>query len=828
MANSNQETREYNPKEIEPKWQQRWMENKHHKAVDLADSTDAAIKPKMYCLDMFPYPSAQGLHVGHPEGYTATDIISRMKRMQGYNVLHPMGWDAFGLPAENYAIKTGVDPDTSTHQNINNFRRQIQALGLSYDWTREVDTSSPEYYRWTQWMFLQMVEHGLAYKKNARVNWCETCQTVLANEQVVDGNCERSKDPVVQKEMEQWFFNITDYADRLLHDLDTIDWPEPIKLMQRNWIGRSEGTEVDFRIESSNDIVTVYTTRVDTLYSAAFLVLAPEHPLVKTVTALEQQPAVTKYVEASMRKTELDRTADKEKTGVFTGAYAVNPINDKKIPIWVGDFVLLTYGTGAVFGDAHDERDFEMAKKYGIPLTVTIRPVDDAQWKRVQQLEECYSDDGVLVNSGEYNGLSSAQARQKITAALETINAGRRKINYKLRDWLISRQRYWGAPIPIVYDPDGKPHPVKEEQLPLLLPTDVDYLPKGTSPLGTSKEYAARAEELYGKGWRFEVDTMDTFVCSSWYYLRYCDPHNNIVFADQKKLAYWLPINLYVGGAEHAVLHLLYARFFHKALQDFGYIPQSVGPEPFASLRNQGMILGEDHQKMSKSAGNVINPDEIISQYGADTMRLYEMFMGPFEDTKPWDTHSIIGMRRFIERVWKLVIAVGEVSTDKEMDEATQRQMHKTTKQVTADIEGFHFNTAISALMVFSNHLTARSQSEGSGRPPRAGVERLLVLFAPFAPHVAEELWEMLGHTTSIGLEPWPTYDEALTTDSMVTIGVQVNGKIRGTIELSPAAPQEEASTAAQAEQNVRRHLEGKTIRKIVYVPGKIVNIIAS
>lgn len=814
MANVTKNTAEYNPKKIEPKWQQQWESIQAFQAVENASQQDRAY----YCLDMFPYPSAQGLHVGHPEGYTATDIVSRMKRMQGFNVLHPMGWDAFGLPAENYAIKTGVDPDTSTHNNIETFRRQIQALGLSYDWSREVDTSSPEYYRWTQWMFLQMFEHGLAYKKKARVNWCETCQTVLANEQVVDGNCERSKDPVVQKEMEQWFFKITDYADRLLSDLDHIDWPEPIKLMQRNWIGRSEGAEVDFAIAGTSQKVTVFTTRVDTLFSAAFLVLAPEHPVVQQITTAVQRASVEEYVNAAARKTELDRTADKEKTGVFTGATAVNPINGKTIPVWVGDFVLSTYGTGAVFGDAHDERDFAMAKRYGIALTVTIRPTDEEQWKRVEQLEECYVDDGVLVNSGAFDGLTSAEARQRVTTELEKQGTGRRRVNYKLRDWLVSRQRYWGAPIPIVYDPEGKPHPVKEEHLPLLLPTDVDFTPKGTSPLGSSAEYAARAEELYGKGWRFEVDTMDTFVCSSWYYLRYCDPNNTHAFAAQEKLSYWLPVDMYVGGAEHAVLHLLYARFFHKALQDFGHIPQSVGPEPFAALRNQGMILGEDHQKMSKSRGNVINPDEIVNEYGADTMRLYEMFMGPFEDTKPWSAASIKGMRRFIQRVWNIC----STAEDSQPDDETNRNIHKTIKRVTRDIEGFHFNTAISSLMMYSNYL---------GRPlhaPKKAVEYLLTLLAPFAPHVAEELWEMLGHKDSIFTQPWPSYDEALATDTIVTIGVQVNGKVRGTIQLSITALEEEARTAATQEKNVSRHLEGKTIKKLVYVPGKIVNIIVS
>lgn len=803
--------RMYTPSSFEPKWQQHWVKQHSYKA------NDADIKPKMYILDMFPYPSANGLHVGHPEGYTATDIVARYQRMQGKNVLHPMGWDAFGLPAENYAIKTGVDPDTSTHQNIKNFTRQIQELGFSYDWDREVDTSSPEYYKWTQWMFLQMYEHGLAYRKKARVNWCNSCQTVLANEQVIDGKCERSKDEVVQKDLEQWFFKTTAYADQLIEDLAAIDWPEPIKLMQKNWIGKSFGTEVDFQVQGATNVITIYTTRVDTIFSGAFIVLAPEHPLVKVITTPAQQSAVNDYVIAASKKNDLERTSlNKEKTGAFTGAYAINPVNQKAIPIWVGDFVLATYGTGAIFGDAHDERDFVMAQKYHIPLTVSVRPVDDTLWEQVKAMSVCYTEDGILVNSGQFDGLTSAQAREQITAWLEEQKKGKKKINYKLRDWLISRQRYWGAPIPIVYDPEGKAHPVKAEHLPLQLPTDVDYLPKGTSPIGTSESYKALAEQLYGKGWHFEVDTMDTFVCSSWYYLRYCDPNNTQEFAAQEKLAKWLPVDLYVGGAEHAVLHLLYARFFHKALQDFGFIPKSVGREPFAALRNQGMILGEDNQKMSKSRGNVINPDDVVKQYGSDTIRLYEMFMGPFADVKPWSTSSIKGVYRFLEKVERLQAKVGEgsLSTD------VERLFNQTIKLVGEHIVGFQFNTAISQMMILTNKLSELEVV------PTATFKQLLLILSPFAPHLAAELWTAGNYGNNVWEQAWPQYDETKLVSDTVKLIVQVNGKLRDSLEVAQTISEDDAKAQAMQLENVKKHIDGKAVVKIVYVPKRLVNIV--
>lgn len=784
----------YEPQKIEPKWQKRWEENAAYSAADTEGDN-------FYCLDMFPYPSGAGLHVGHPEGYTATDIFSRFQRMHGKNVLHPMGWDAFGLPAENYAIKTGVHPDESTHKNIENFTRQVKSLGFSYDWSREVDTSSPQYYRWTQWLFLQMYNNGLAERKKAKVNWCDTCQTVLANEQVVDGKCERSKDEVVQKDMEQWFFKTTKYAEQLLSDLDTIDWPEPVKLMQRNWIGKSEGAEIDFAVDGHDGVsIRVFTTRPDTLFGATYMVLAPEHALVEQITTPEQKEAVAAYQEVAAKKNDLERTdLAKEKTGVFTGAYAVNPANDEKIPVWIADYVLATYGTGAIMAvPAHDERDQEFAEAFDLPIVSVV------------------TEDGAMHSSGEFDGMDSEEAKQAITEKV----GGEMKTTYRLRDWLVSRQRYWGAPIPIVYDPEGNPHPVKEEHLPLELPTDVDYNPKGTSPLGSSEAYVQRAEELYGEGWRFEIDTLDTFVCSSWYYLRYCDPQNEDEFASAEALKRWLPVNMYVGGMEHAVLHLLYARFVHKALLSMGHIPEEVGSEPFAALRNQGMILAEDGQKMSKSLGNVVNPDDVIEEYGADTMRLYEMFMGPFADAKPWSTDSIKGVRRFLERVWNLFQHASESGFTSEGPEEIEREMHKTIKKVTEDIEGFNFNTAISQMMIFVNTVYGADKQFTQQQ-----AQQFLQLLYPYAPHITEELAEQIGVSQEL-FSSWPTYDEAMIVEDTVTIAVQINGKVRGKIELAADATEEDALQATQQEKSVTKHIEGKETVKVIYIPGKILNIV--
>ncbi len=799
-------------KDIEPKWQKDWESNKPNRA------NDESAEKKYYCLDMFPYPSGSGLHVGHPEGYTATDIVSRYKRMNGMNVLHPMGWDAFGLPAENYAIKTGTHPDKSTHDNINNFRRQIKSLGFSYDWEREIDTSSPEYYKWTQWMFLQMYKNGLAYRKKAKVNWCNSCQTVLANEQVIDGKCERSNDEVIQKDLEQWFFKITDYVEELLGDLDAIDWPEPIKLMQRNWIGKQEGINITYDIDGEVDHkIECFTKYPETNFGATFIVVAPEHDIVERIVTEEQRAAVQEYVKSCANKDDRDRTDDtKEKTGVFTGRYATNPLTGFKMPIWVADFVLANYGTGMVVAvPAHDTRDFQFATKYGLEI-IRVMKTPDGDTSPVERLEQI-DHNGEMMKSEFLDGLDAqSEAKTKMMNHMEEQGMGKRVVFYNLRDWLISRQRYWGAPIPVVYDPEGNPHPIKEEHLPLTLPTDVDYTPKGTSPLGSSEAYKKLAEELYGKGWHFEIDTMDTFVCSSWYYLRYCDPHNEKAFAAPDKLKQWLPVDMYVGGAEHAVLHLLYARFFHKALQDFGHIPKEVGREPFAALRNQGMILGEDHQKMSKSRGNVINPDDVVEMYGADTLRLYEMFMGPFEDVKPWNMDSIKGVHRFLEKTARLVDVVG----DGEPDKKTQQLTHSTIKSVTADIENFRFNTAISAMMILVNHYSDLTTV------PRGNYESLVLLLAPLAPHVAAELWKQLGHKETVHAQTWPTYDEALTKAEEVTVAVQVNGKVRDKLILAVDASEEDVKAQAQTSEKVQKHINGKEVVKVIYVPGRIVNIV--
>ncbi|PIW36295.1 MAG: leucine--tRNA ligase [Candidatus Kerfeldbacteria bacterium CG15_BIG_FIL_POST_REV_8_21_14_020_45_12] len=800
---------EYNPQEIEQKWQQRWQEAKTFTASDDQAS-------KQYILDMFPYPSAAGLHVGHPEGYTATDILSRFRRMNGFNVLHPMGWDAFGLPAENYAIKTGVHPDKSTHDNITNFTRQIQSLGLSYDWGREIDTSSPEYYRWTQWMFLQMYKNGLAERKKAKVNWCNTCQTVLANEQVVDGNCERSKDPVIQKDLEQWFFKTTQYADQLLEDLDTIDWPEPIKLMQRNWIGRQEGIDLSYDIDGSNEKIVAFTKFPETNFGATFIVVAPEHPIVRSITTPEQEAEVLAYVERTAGLTELQRKENREKTGVFTGRYAINTLTGFKMPIWVADFVLANYGTGMVVGvPAHDERDFEFAQKYSLEI-IRVMKTTDGDESPVTELSQV-DHNGAMMNSDFLNGMDAqSEAKTAMMDYMEKHGLGKRVVFFNLRDWLISRQRYWGAPIPIIYCDEHGEQSVPEDQLPVVLPTDVDFRPTGESPLALSKTFQDVSCPTCGQPARRESDTMDTFVCSSWYYLRFCDPNNEQEFASPDKLKQWLPVDMYVGGAEHAVLHLLYARFFHKALQDFGFIPKEVGREPFAALRNQGMILGEDHQKMSKSVGNVINPDDVVNEYGADTLRLYEMFMGPFEDTKPWSTKSIKGVRRFLDRSWSAMQQPAGIKTTPDL----QKTLHKTIKKVTNDIEQFKFNTAISQLMICLNAISANPEfvDEQTQRS-------FLQLLSPFAPHLAAELAELQGYGQDL-FASWPKFDETLTQDDSVQVAVQVSGKVRGTIELSPDADEASARLVAEANENVVKHITGKEIIKVIYVPGRIINLI--
>lgn len=804
----------YTPQKIEKKWQKAWAAG-HPKPK--------GTKGKYYVLDMFPYPSGDGLHTGHVEAYTATDIYARFMRFQGYEVLHPMGWDAFGLPAENFAIKTGIHPDKKTRESIKNFTRQIKSIGLSYDWERELNTSSPEYYRFTQWMFLFLYERGLAYKKKAKVNWCPSCQTVLANEQVIDGKCDRSGDIVVQKDLEQWFFKITDFIEPtkatdnkkvsgLLSGLDKIDWPESTKAAQRHWIGRSEGAEVVFYVADTEEDIRVFTTRLDTIYGCTYVVVAPEHPLVsQLMNQIENREDVGAYLVATKKKTDLERTElNKDKSGVLLrGVEAIHPFTGERLPVYAADYVLATYGTGAVMGvPAHDERDAKFAKKYGLELRQSIENTNaDAE------TAEMFTGDGTLVRSKEFTGLSSAEAREKMAAWLKKEKLGKKVVNYRLRDWLISRQRYWGAPIPIVYCDDCGAQPVPEKDLPVKLPTDVDFRPDGESPLVRSKSFHKVRCPKCGKKARRESDTMDTFVCSSWYYLRYADPKNPRQFASKKALEKYLPVDFYMGGAEHTVLHLLYARFFTKALRRHGYLGFD---EPFMKLRHQGMILAPDGNKMSKSKGNVVNPDQMIAEFGADSLRLYEMFMGPIDEMKAWNTASVIGLRRFLEKVWKLGAKL-DVQALKTKNDSL---LHKTILKVTEDVAELKFNTAISALMILVNDLEKRENVR------TAEYKSLLVLLAPFAPHMAEELWSKLGEKKSIFLAPWPKHDPRKIKDESKTIAVQVNGKVRGTIDVAMDATEAEARAQALADARVRSFVDGKTMRKFIYVPGRIVNIV--
>lgn len=796
----------YDHRKIEPKWQKKWAKEKFF------ESPEDPGEKKCYILDMFPYPSGAGLHVGHPEGYTATDIIARKRRMEGWSVLHPMGWDAFGLPAENYAIKTGTPPQESTEKAIKHFREQIKSIGLSYDWSREVNTSSPEYYRWTQWLFLKLYEKGLAYKSFAPANWCDSCQTVLANEQVVGGKCDRCGNTVVQKELSQWFFKVTAYADELLSGLDKLDWPERIKTLQRNWIGRSEGVEISFRGRTGKEEfdIPVFTTRADTLMGVTYIVLAPEHPLVSKITAPAEQDNVSRYVKASQSKSELERTGTGEKTGVFTGTYAKHPLTGEDIAVWIGDYVLARYGTGAVMGvPAHDERDWDFAKRYGVGVKFVVAPPAGMKAKD----DSAYPADGILVNSGEWNGLTSQDARQKIADALESRSLGKRTVFWHLRDWLVSRQRYWGAPIPIIYCAHCGEVPVPHADLPVKLPTDVDFKPTGESPLARSKSFHKVNCPKCGAPARRESDTMDTFVDSSWYFLRYCDPDNDKEFADPSKLKKWCPVDMYVGGAEHAVLHLLYARFFTKVIADLGYADFR---EPFSSLRNQGLILGENGEKMSKSKGNVVNPDEIVERFGADALRLYLMFMGAFEDSKPWSTKSLIGVRRFLDRVHAL-LAKADKKTD---DPALTKALHKTIKKVGSDIENFKFNTAISAMMIFVN------AAEEKEKINAAVLKDFTKLLYPFAPHLGEELWSKLGGKKTVAFDPWPSYDEALLADDEVEMVVQVNGKVRDRLVVPTGLPQAEIEARVLTLPKIQEWLKGKTVAKIIVAGGKLVNIV--
>ncbi len=870
----------YKPHVIEPRWQKYWDEHDTYKV------TEDTSRPKYYALDMFPYPSGSGLHVGHVEGYTATDITARYKRLRGYNVLHPMGWDAFGLPAEQYALKTGTHPAITTQKNVATFKRQLKRLGFSYDWSREVNTTDPDYYRWTQWIFLKLYERDLAYIAEVPVNWCPALGTVLANEEVIDGKSERGGYPVVRKPMRQWMLKITAYADRLLEDLDLIDWPEHLKEMQRNWIGKSRGAEVEFSLdpESANGVdanIRVFTTRPDTLFGATYMVLSPEHALVDTITSDAQREAVNAYVETASHKTDLQRTdLAKEKTGVFTGAHAINPVNGARIPVWIADYVLASYGTGAIMAvPAHDERDWEFAKTFDLPIIEVISGGEDVQ-------KAAHTGEGVAVNSGFIDGLEVADAKQKMITWLEEQGRGQGTINYKLRDWLFSRQRYWGEPFPIVHLEDGTHAALPEEQLPLRLPELDDYKPNetGEPPLSKATEWL-HTVDAQGKAAVRETNTMPQWAGSCWYYLRYIDPTNSEQPWSPEKESYWMPVDVYVGGAEHAVLHLLYARFWHKVLYDCGLVST---PEPFQRVVNQGMILGKTYQfykdtegnpvsfhdrsthehlagkevhpdhigvigpddvrwvdqkpmhpehdleleeiseKMSKSRGNVINPDQVIEEYGADALRMYEMFMGPLEQAKPWDQRSVNGVFRFLTRTWRLLTPEEEdapglherVVKDVEPGKELLKEQHRMIKRVTEETEHMRFNTAIAAMMEYVNFLYKQDTI------PQSCVEPLAQVLSPYGPHIAEELWHRFGHEESVCLSSWPEYNEAYLKEDTIEIAVQVMGKVRGTIEIAPDASEEEAVAAAHAEESVGKYLEDATIRRVIYKAGRILNFV--
>ncbi|TYP94976.1 leucyl-tRNA synthetase [Fodinibius salinus] len=856
----------YNPDKIESKWQQYWQNNKTFKTPENHD------KPKYYALDMFPYPSGSGLHVGHPEGYTATDILARYKRMNGFNVLHPIGWDAFGLPAENYAVKTGTHPRETTKENINRFREQLQSLGFSYDWDREVNTTDPDYYKWTQWIFLKLYDKGLAYEDDVPVNWCPELGTVLANEEVIDGKSEVGGHPVVKKPMRQWVLKITEYADRLLEGLEDLDWPESTKKMQRDWIGKSIGADIDFEVAGYDQDVRVFTTRPDTIFGATYMVLAPEHDLVDTITTEDQKEAVEEYQEEAARKSDLERTElSDEKSGVFTGAYAINPVNGKEIPIWVADYVLATYGTGAIMAvPGQDERDWEFAEKFDLDIIRTVQPPEDFEGK-------AYTGEGQVINSDFLNELNIEEAKETIIDWLEEHDAGKEAVNYKLRDWLFSRQRYWGEPFPIIHV-DGEPKPLSEDDLPLTLPEMDDFEPTddGSPPLAKATDWVKTTDPETGKEARRETNTMPQWAGSCWYYLRYCSPNFENGPVDPEEDDYWMPVDMYVGGAEHSVLHLLYARFWHKVLYDCGVVSTK---EPFQRLVHQGMILGEmeytgykkdgewissdkvddtdglsrqklskdqvekqdDYfvlqgtdirvdakaHKMSKSRGNVVNPDDIIDEYGADSMRLYEMFMGPLEQVKPWSTDDVDGVYRFLGRVWRLIVdkESGELNNSVTEAEPTSEQLktlHECIKKVTNDVEGLDFNTAISAMMIFVNEANKWEEH------PKVVLNDFVKLLSPFAPHIAEELWQRLGHDDSIAYADWPEFNEEFLISDTQLYPIQVNGKVRGEIHVprDKATDKEHVLAEAKSEENVQKYLEKGELVKEIFVPERIVNLV--
>ena len=842
--------------EIEKKWQRFWEESGTFKAPDCDDS-----RPKYYVLDMFPYPSGQGLHVGHPEGYTASDIVARYKRMKGFNVLHPFGWDAFGLPAEQHAIQTGTAPKETTRKNIDNMRRQTKSLGFSYDWDREVATTDPKYFKWTQWIFLKFFnsyfdeaeqkakpieqlpipegltedekrryidDHRLAYEAEVPVNWCPALGTVLANEEVVGGLSERGGHPVVRKPMRQWMLRITKYAERLLDDLAEVDWPYSIKKLQTDWVGKSIGADVDFKVDGFDETIRVFTTRPDTLFGATYMVMAPEHPLVDKIAAEDRKDAIERYREEAARKSDLDRTdLAKEKTGEPIGASVINPVNGEKIPIWISDYVLISYGTGAIMAvPAHDERDFEFASKFNLPIIPVVEPPYPEQAEAVKKGALCFIGDGRAINSGQFTGLSTVEFKERISNWLEEKGLGKKSVNYKLRDWLFSRQRYWGEPFPILHTEDARIIALSEEDLPLELPAIEDYKPSGNGepPLANAIDWV-NVTLADGTKARRETNTMPQWAGSCWYYLRYLDPHNDQRGWDSAKEQYWMDdtgVDLYIGGAEHAVLHLLYSRFWHKLLYDLGYVSTK---EPFKKLINQGMILGEDGQKMSKSRGNVVNPDKVIGDHGADSMRLYEMFMGPLEAVKPWSMQGVEGVHRFLQKIWRAAVdketgELAEAVKESETGEATLRLLHQTIRKVGDDIESFSFNTAISAMMILMNHLTKLEIV------PKAALEKLVLILAPFAPHIAEELWEKLGHAGSLAYESWPKYDENLIEEKEIELAVQVNGKIKDKIVVSADASEEQIKEKALSGEKVIAAVAGKEPRKIIVIKSRLVNVV--
>lgn len=819
----------YNFREIEPKWQRYWEERGMYRVKEGGD------KPKFYCLEMFPYPSGK-LHMGHVRNYSIGDVVARFKTMRGYNVLHPMGWDAFGLPAENAAINHGVHPADWTWQNIDNMRRQLKELGISYDWDREIATCHPGYYRWTQWLFLQFYKKGLAYRKKSFVNWCPHCNTVLANEQVIGGRCERCDTQVEKKDLEQWFLRITAYAEELLRDLEKLTgWPEKVKVMQANWIGRSEGVEIDFTIAETGEKVTVFTTRPDTLYGVTYMVIAPEHPLVEKLvkgTALEAE--VKQFVRRMQQMSEIDRTAaDAEKEGMFIGVHVINPVNGRKVPLWIANYVLLDYGTGVVMAvPAHDQRDFEFARKYGLPVEVVIQPPEGNLTP--EEMEAAYEEEGYLVNSGPFTGMPNREAMQAIADYLEKEGKGRRTVNYRLRDWLISRQRYWGAPIPIIYCDRCGIVPVPEKDLPVMLPREVEFKPTGQSPLATSEEFVRCTCPSCGAPARRETDTMDTFICSSWYFLRYCDPRNEVVPWDKEKVAYWMPVDQYIGGVEHAILHLLYSRFFTRVLRDLGLVDFD---EPFTNLLTQGMVL-KDGAKMSKSKGNVVSPEDIVARYGADTARLFILFAAPPEKDLEWSDQGVEGAYRFLNRVWRLVynylqsLPEGGTAGNEELSKADleiRRLTHRTIKKVTDDIEQrFNFNTAISAIMEFVNALYQyREREKSRNRAVEAeAIKTLVLLLAPFAPHIAEELWHGLGNESSVHEQSWPEYDPELLVEEEVEIAVQINGRVRDRVRVPAQISEEELRKILFQQEKVQNLIAGKEVVKFIYVPGKLANIV--